>query len=366
MDLTIAEFEALLTALGDCTITSRGLTKSCEAYEAFKAAKHWRRPIDRPWRTVDRELAVRHLAHEDAAVRYAAAQLMGPLTGASIEELRPLLEATRREVHPGVVKGFVRRMGAATYRHEEVRELMMILAGHLDPRVRIEVVSWLTDARGRGVPDILTRAIKVATTDPAERVRLHALEDLGDQGDEVVLPVLERHIDRPEKSLRAYAAAVRALINMWSSPVPQPTPNKKAYERTMRLLEQTPRSADVPPWTALGGLRWVADPRFAQRAAFFELDRVHAALDAIALDPDAGWKLRKATVELLADLKVPSARFERLLASYTAREAPNKVDSQVMNLLRATLDPQAAPKPSAPAGFPMPKLANPLPSAPGP
>lgn len=352
LDVTVEAFEALLTAVEPCKISSRGIARDCEAYVAFRKAKQRRGPISRSWRVVDRELAVRHLAHEDAAVRFVAAELMEPLIGATAETLRPLVAATRREVHPGVVKSFVRRMGSSTYRNPEVRALMMVLAGHLDLHVRIDVGSILTAGPGRGTPDILERAMKMATDDPSERVRLQVIEDLGDQGDDRILPFLERFLGAPERSERAHASALRALINMWSSPVPQPTVSKAAYRRTMKFLEQTPRSEASPPWTALGGLRWIADERFKARATFFERKRFLAALDAIVVDRAANPRARKAIVEVLIAIGAEHARFERLLANY-AKGAATEADDPVVNLLRGTIDGEASKLKPAPLPIPV-------------
>jgi hypothetical protein len=343
--VTAQGFEALMTAVGPCEIGSLGLDRSCGAYQAFQEAKRQRGPIERPWRDVDRALAIEHLAHEDAAVRFVAADLLGPALHGSTEMLEALVEATRREIHPGVVKHFIRRLGPSTYHNEAVRGLILALADHLDVRVRMEVAAWLTNARGRGTPQILARAMKMVEDDPAEQVRLRALDDLGDQGDETVLPFLEPYLAATSKSERAHASAVRALVTMWSSPAPQPTPREAAYERTMALLEKTPRSETSPPWKGLSGLRWTTNPRFVARAPWFDATRMRSALEAIFLDPAVGWRTGKAMVDIMSSLQVERAHFERLLDTCTRKD--HGIDPRLIELLRATIDPPADTKPPA-------------------
>jgi hypothetical protein len=361
-DITEAQFEALLIAVAPCEISSRGISRDCEPYQAYRVAKRRRGPIDKPWREVDRVVATRLLAHEDAAVRFVAAELLGPMLQAKEDQLRPLIEATRREVHPGVVKSFVKRLGPSTYRNDDVRELMMILGGHLDDVVRIEVAVWLTGAQGRGRPELLKRAMTMVRKDPSERVRLRVLEDLGDPGDDMVLPFLERYLRAPYGNGRSHASAVRALLNMWSSPIPKPAPSRAAYRRTLKLLMQTPRTELSPPWAALGGLRWVTEPRFVAQASWFDLAALTAALDGLITDLSANPKARKAAVELLIHYAEPRAHFASLLAVYTARTDPEiQASAAVVELLRSAADP-AAPPPSArprnvvPPGVPIPMM----------
>jgi hypothetical protein len=281
---------------------------------------------------------------------------------ATQEQLIPLIEATRSEVHPGVAKSFVKRLGPSTYRNAEVRELMMILGGHLDDRVRMEVATWLTGARGRDHPELLRRAMKMVKDDPSERVRLRVLEDLGDPGDDAVLRFLEAYLRPPSGNGRAHASATRALLNMWSSPIPKPTPSRAAYRRTLRLLTQTPRSEIFPAWAALGGLRWITEPRFVARAEWFERAPLLAAIDALILDRDANPKARKAAVELLIHYGEPLTHFATLLSSYTAPGQRGSEDSQpVLELLRSASNPNTPPPaprtPNAvPFGVPIPVM----------
>ena len=360
----MADFEDILKAVAPCEITSRGISRECEPYQTYRTAKRRRGPIERPWREVDRELATRLLSHQDAAVRFVAAELMGPMQHASQDQLKPLIEATRREVHPGVVKSFVKRLGPSTYRNAEVRELMMVLGGHLDERVRLEVGNWLTAAQGLGTPGLLERAMRMVREDPSERVRLRVLDDLGDSGDERVLPFLETFLSDAQKSARAHASAVRALINMWSSPIPKTTPSRAAYRRTLKLLKATPRHDDSPPWAAIGGLRWVTEPRFLARAEWFDRAALIGALEALIVDVQAGPKARKAAVELLIRYQEPPARFASLLKRCEAQKGDLEASRAVMELLRSALDPEATKLPSPgtqgpPKGIklpPMPKL----------
>nr|ACU26423.1 hypothetical protein [uncultured bacterium HF186_75m_14K15] len=358
-DLSVEEFEALVVAVAVCEVGPRGISRSCEPYQAYRNALRWRGPIARPWREVDRELATRLLGHEDAAVRYTGAELMGPLLQASFDQLRPLVEATRREVHPGVVKSFVKRLGPSTYRHQEVRELMMVLGGHLDERVRIEVGNWLTSAQGRGTPGILERAMRMVREDPSERVRLRVLDDLGDSSDVRVLPFLEPYLEDAEKSPRAHASAVRALINMWSSPIPKASPSREAYQRTLTLLNATPRSEASPPWAAIGGLRWVVEPRFVAAASWFDRTALVTALEGLITDQAANEKARTASVELLIRYEEPRSRFSKLLAR-CLREG--ETQGAVVELLRAATDPKATALTPGPTRVPPPGL--PIPSAP--
>ena len=339
LELSVEEFEAIVIDVAVCEVGPRGISRTCEPYQRYRTAKRRRGAIDRPWRQVDSELATRLLAHEDAAVRFVAAELMGPLLQASFDTLKPLLEATRREVHPGVVKSFVKRLGPSTYHHEEVRELMMVLGAHLDERVRLEVGNWLTAAQGLGTPGILERAMRMVREDPSERVRLRVLDDLGDSGDERVLPFLEPYLRSAKKSPRGHASAVRALINMWSSPIPKAKPSRAAYLRTLKLLSATPRDEDTPPWAAIGGLRWVIEPRFLAKAEWFDKGALISALEGLILDVRANEKARKAAVELLIRYDEPKARFASLLERCQSAQGKSEVGAAVVELLRSVADP---------------------------
>jgi hypothetical protein len=245
---------------------------------------------------------------------------------------------------------------------------MMVLGGHLDDRVRIEVGVWLTGAQGRGQPELLERAMTMVQKDTSERVRLRVLEDLGDPADDGVLPFLETYLRSPSDSGRAHASAVRALLNMWSSPIPKPAPSQKAYRRTLTLLNTTPRTEHSPPWAAIGGLRWVTEPRFIARAPWFDQAALMKALDGIIQDVQANPKARKAAVELLIHYGEPASHFAALLATYDGR-SPSELEAArpALELLRSAADPKARPRAKrtpnvVPPGVPipiMPKLPAP-------
>ncbi len=341
VDVSVQDFKALLEAVATCEVTGRGIDRDCLPYRDYRLAKARRGPIERPWKHVDTELAQLLITHQDAAVRYVAMELMGPLTRATSEQLAPLVEATRNEVHPGVLKQCVKRLGPSTYRHSDVRALMVLLAAHPDERVRIEVANWLTAREGRGMAELLERAMRMVRDDPSERVRLRVLEDLGDSGDERALPLLEPYLSSSKTSPRMHASAVRALINMWSSPIPHITPSQRAYARTLRLLRARPRGEDSPPWAALGGLRWVTKAPFQSRAPWFDMTQLIEALEALILDPKASLKVRSVAAELLVHYRVDKARLSALLERCTALAQGEGSYQGVIELLRAA---SAAPE----------------------
>ena len=234
--------------------------------------------------------------------------------------------------------------------------------------MRIEVGNWLTGAQAHGHPELLKRAMKMVKKDPSERVRLRVLEDLGDAGHDIVLPFLESYLKSSTGSGRSHASAVRALLNMWSSPIPKPVPSKAAYARSLKLLAQTPRNEFSPPWAALGGLRWVTEPRFLARAPWFDRAALVKVLDALVVDSAANPKARKAAVELLIHYGEPQAHFAALLSACTSqKEADAEGTRLVTELLRSAADPNAPPPAPptpnvVPPGVPipvMPKLPPP-------
>lgn len=338
------DFEALLIGLAACEVTMQGIEPRCEALKRYTAALKNRGHIERPWHEVDKRLGLKHLLHEDPAVRLQASLLLGPLQTPTEQALDPLIAATRIEVHPGVVKHFIKRLGRGALLHPRATDLMLEFAGHENEAVRLTATDWLTDARTRHIPQAIERAMLLAQEDSSARVRQRALSRLGNGGDERVIPLLEEILKTSKATSRRRAAAFRALLTLWSSPVPQAKPSQRAYDASMRWLKKTPRDHHHPPGSTLSAMRWASHKLFKERAPWFDREAFIDTAFSVLEDRNTSPQARTHLADAMTHHAVPIERWRALKKRYGSIESLSAAEGRVVQHLTALIARGGAPR----------------------
>ena len=337
-------FEALLVGLDACEVTMQGIEPRCDALKRYTAALRNRGHIERPWHEVDKRLGLKHLLHEDPAVRLQASLLLGPLQTPTEQALDPLIAAARIEVHPGVVKHFIKRLGRGALLHQRATDLMLEFSGHESEAVRLAATDWLTDARARHIPEAIERAMLLAQEDSSARVKQRALSRLGNGGDERVIPLLEEILKTSKATSRRRAAAFRALLTLWSSPVPQAKPSQRAYDASMRWLKKTPRDHHHPPGSTLSAMRWASHRDFKERAPWFDREAFIDTAFLVLEDHNTSPQARTHLADAMTHHAVPVERWRALRERYGPMESLSSAEGRVVQHLNEVVARHPSPK----------------------
>ena len=175
--------------------------------------------------------------------------------------------------------------------------------------------------------------------DPSPRVRELACKRLGNRADERALPLLEKMTASPGDTRESAKLAGKENTQI-------------LYEMTMKILNQTPRNENTPPWNVMPNLGWVGRPGFADAAPWFKNDELQATLVRLVADRNAHWMARTGAVTTLKRLGAPKQTFEQLAAGYQDVIMSPGVDKNVLTALnKAMLDEPLPPlHPHGPRG----------------
>ncbi len=353
--LTLDEYEAMMLKLAECTVDDRGVNRDCEAWKQFDRARKERGQSIRNQGDLLPSLGRKHLKHESLPVRLHATALLNRHANTDEESQKAILDALKTEKEPLVIRGMVRILGARIQKSPEVLKSLMALANHENEEVRIAVNDAFSSVWAAETEGTLEKVMEAVEKDPSPRVRELACKRLGNRADERALPLLEKMTASPgdtRESAKLYAACVNGLIAMWSAPVPPKNPSQKAYEMTMKILNQTPRNENTPPWNVMPNLGWVGRPGFADAAPWFKNDELQATLVRLVADRNAHWMARTGAVTTLKRLGASKQTFEQLAAGYQDVIMSPGVDKNVLTALnKAMLDEPLPPlHPHGPRG----------------
>ena len=308
---SLARYERSMLQISDCAVDARGSDRACAGWAAVDTERSDNTALIGEWTEQLADLGARHIADPQPAVRLHAARLLINAGANEPGRIARVVEAAVAERDPRVLAAMI-AMAGPDARRDDVRALLIGHASHASPRVRIEVVTWLTARTAVGTEDTLEAALDMIATDADDDVRARGCRSLGDRGEPRVLPTLERLTTSPETPSALYQACFAALIAMWCGPIPPQAPNQRAYDLTLELLRATPRSPLRPAWKALTALKWAADDTLAERAPWIEQRALHAALAEIVADPRADWMARTTAIDQLESLSAARALFARL------------------------------------------------------
>lgn len=354
--LTEEVYRRFILTLTACEVSERGIDPRCQAYRELKQARgRTTRPADLV--TMNEVLGKELIAHEHPAVRWQATQLLKAVYGIKPEMAALVLSAAQKEQSPAVLIALTRVVGAKHKESPEVKALLMKLSEHESEHVRQEAMSWFLTAFGVGVPDTFERVLDRVENDPSINVRRFLCGRLYGSEDERAIPVFEKYLNQKDVDLKLFEGCWQGVISAWTG-FPKPTkPSQAAYELTLKVLERKPRTRSSPPWTSFRNLR-AAKTDYAERdqagldwleavKPWYRPERLLKALEDIALDREAYWMTRTAALDVMRDLGVGEARFQKLAKAY---EKPTQDDGHVQRKIHEIL--RRVNEPQSPAGTP--------------
>jgi hypothetical protein len=297
--LTQEEYEKLLLDLAKCSFKETGIDWSCPEYKAYRESRN-RNTAIKDLAGMSSTLGLKHMKHENPAVRYTAAGLLRSFFGSKPETQDAVIKAAPEEKNPVVLAALIAAVGSSMKQNPKVAELVLKMVDHEAEQVRIESLGWLTSSWGRGVEGAVDKVLEKLQKDPSVKVQRVACENAGKTGDKRLLAIYKKMTQKPEENPDLYSSCMRGLLDMWNPFMSGDVPaSVDAYKLTMNRLRDKPRSKNRPPWIIMSNFG--RTPK--GETPWYKQAEVVKALADIALDGNAHWMARTACCRALGELK---------------------------------------------------------------
>ena len=247
-----------------------------------------------------KEYVDRLLASEYPIVRGYAVQQMSSLVGTSNDNVQRVLKHVENETDEYVLREAVITLQNSLAADPGVVDFMKKMAESDSPKIRNRVAIAFGNYWSRDVDGAVDYVLKLMQ-DENEDVRKTAIQYSGQLQDESVIEPIVAVLNDPEQ-YKLHGACIEALEDMWYDYTSHEDTNEAAYNATIDYFKTTPRSENVPYWSAVGvfnsksSLDGVYDD-WKSRATYFNTDDWYNVMVDIIKDPDANWMSRTAAME---------------------------------------------------------------------
>ena len=253
------------------------------------------------------------------------------------EIINKIAGTLQNETIPYVIIQGVKCVGHLSYKNEPLANAIIAKADNDNENVREAIAAAIVIERNKD-SDAIKDAARKLMHDKASSVRKIALSCVGAFGDESFIDDLEKVINDPAEQ-QFHAEAYRSLFFLWYK---GNNTSKRAYDICVKYMSQTPRSKDVPSWTAISYMVFDDCTKYSnqrkewkEKATYFSESEWVKILTNIAIDPKAYENTRSSAVERMAPLAT-KADLEKLkkkvegLSKDTEREKLlQKIDAQI-------------------------------------
>ncbi len=233
-------------------------------------------------------------------VRGYGASLFGGLFGASgsdIERAKKLLET--EEDHYVLYK-LMDSLSNELATDPAVKDFAFRMAKAEDPKLRATAAygignSWSKDVDG--VADMIIELIG----DKDDIVRSIACRRAGQLKDDAVIDPLVAILNNDD-DYELHGDCISSLVDLWWDYPFMEAHSEKAYRATMDYLRKTPRSENVPYWTAVSSFKTVNEDKFEDwkaGASYYNPDEIYDVMVEILKDENANWLGRSAAIDVI-------------------------------------------------------------------
>ncbi len=300
--LTAEQFEALVMAVSACKLDGLAIDPKCPEAIALNHAVA-RKDALKGLLESNKALGLKLLPNESPALRIKAVELLGSRFGAEAGGMEALLAAYGKEKVKGVRLAFIRAFGTLASLEPKVAKKLIGVMDDADVEVRAQAVYALTQPFNKKLAGGIERLIKATKSDADPKLRQVACEHAGKLGDEKLLPTLAK-LTEPKVDPALQESCMRGLVAMWADTTRFENASERAYRLTLRLLERTPRTNEMPSWAAISRIAKldVLDTPAAEltpstataiaawktRASWYNPAELRRVLRVVLVDPDVG------------------------------------------------------------------------------
>lgn len=295
-NVTLDEFAALVSTYSYVTITDDLELEENITTEAIEKLKENGAKLPSP-----EEYVEPLLKSEAPQVRGYAISNVGSLLGVSDSHIAAAKELLKTEKDPYVICCAVRALANEGGKDVDIGAFLLNAAKNENSKVRKQAAmaigsSWNKDLDGA------VDAMITLMSDSDKDVRSRAYEYAGGLGDEKIIEPIVTMLNNPEDA-ELHGNGIDSLNKLWYDfPFHEKT-SEAAYRATMDYFKKTPRTKDVPSWTAVGSLKNKNDSHYEEwraKATYFNADEFAQIMTDIIKDTNANGFARSGAVENIA------------------------------------------------------------------
>lgn len=295
-NVTLEEFTELVSTLAYAGITDDMELEENITTEAIKKLKDSGAKLPSP-----EEYVEPLLKSEAPQVRGYAISNVGSLLGVSDSHIAAAKELLKTEKDPYVICCALQALANEGGKDADIGAFLLNAAKNENSKVRKQAAmaigsSWNKDLDGA------VDAMITLMGDSDNDVRSRAYEYAGGLGDEKIIEPIVTMLNNPEDA-ELHGNGIDSLNKLWYDfPFHEKT-SEAAYRATMDYFKTTPRTKDVPSWTAIGSLKIKNDSHYEEwraKATYFNADEFAQIMTEIIKDANANSFARSGAVENIA------------------------------------------------------------------
>ena len=295
-NVTLDEFAALVSTYSYVTITDDLELEENITTEAIEKLKENGAKLPSP-----EEYVEPLLKSEAPQVRGYAISNVGSLLGVSDSHIAAAKELLKTEKDPYVICCAVRALANEGGKDADIGVFLLNAAKNENSKVRKQAAmaigsSWNKDLDGA------VDAMITLMSDSDKDVRSRAYEYAGGLGDEKIIEPIVNMLNNPEDA-ELHGNGIDSLNKLWYDFPFHENTSEAAYRATMDYFKKTPRTKDVPSWTAVGSLKNKNDSHYEEwraKATYFNADEFAQIMTDIIKDTNANSFARSGAVENIA------------------------------------------------------------------
>lgn len=295
-NVTLDEFVALVSTYSYVTITDDLELEENITTEAIKKLKENGAKLPSP-----EEYVEPLLKSEAPQVRGYAISNVGSLLGVSDGHIAAAKELLKTEKDPYVICCAVRALANEGGKDADIGAFLLNSAKNENSKVRREAAMAIGSSWNKGL-DGAVDAMITLMSDPDKDVRSKAYGYAGGLGDEKIIEPIVNMLNNPEDA-ELHGNGIDSLNKLWYDFPFHENTSEAAYRATMDYFKTTPRTKDVPSWTAVGSLKNKNDSHYEEwraKATYFSADEFAQIMTEIIKDTNANGFARSGAVENIA------------------------------------------------------------------
>ena len=295
-NVTLEEFTELVSTLAYAGITDDMELEENITTEAIKKLKDSGAKLPSP-----EEYVEPLLKSEAPQVRGYAISNVGSILGVSDGHISAAKEMLKNEKEPYVICCAVRALANEGGKDADIGAFLLNAAKNENSKVRKQAAMAIGSSWNKGLDGAVDTMITLMS-DSDKDVRSKAYEYAGGLGDEKIIEPIVTMLNNPEDA-ELHGNGIDSLNKLWYDfPFHEKT-SEAAYRATMDYFKTTPRTSNVPSWTAVGSLKNKNDSHYEEwraKATYFNADEFAQIMTEIIKDTNANSFARSGAVENIA------------------------------------------------------------------
>lgn len=234
-------------------------------------------------------------------VRGYAIQQMSSILGVSDEDVSASKELLKNETEPYVICCALNTFGNEGANDPDIGEFLLNSAKNENSKVRELAAIAIGSSWNKGLDGAVDTMITLMS-DSDKDVRSRAYGFSGSLGDEKIIEPIVSMLNNPE-DYELHGNGIDSLNKLWYDFPFHENTSEAAYKAAMDYFRTTPRTHDIPSWTAISSLKNKNDRSYDQwraNATYFNADEFAQIMTDIIKDENASSFARTGAVEVIA------------------------------------------------------------------